>query len=103
MTDEERWQVEGRTRDDLRKTKQHVAALRIDIDAYAKKLEDAGACLRHVLSHPIGTGPTGMASSQYAMHFFRHAIPPDIETKLKEFGRESERLEKLEKQVAEFD
>jgi len=102
MTDEERWTVEGRTRDELRKTKQHVAALKIEIDSYAKKLEDATATLRHVLSHPTGVGPTGMTSVQYALHFFRTAIPPDIEMKLYEFERESERLQKLEKQVGEF-
>jgi hypothetical protein len=102
MTDEERWQIEGRTREDLRRTKQHVAALKIEIDSYAKKLEDASASLRHLLANPIGAGPTGMTSAQYALHFFRSAIPHDIDVKLNEFERESERLQKLEKQVGEF-
>lgn len=102
MTDEERWVVEGRTREELRKTKQHVAALRVEIETYAQKLEDAGSSLRHLLANPIGKGPTGMTAAQYTLHFFRSAIPPDMDVKLAEFERQSERLEKLEKQVGEF-
>lgn len=71
-----------------------------DHDGVAKKLEDASASLRHVLAHP--TGPTGMTNAQCAMHFFRSAVPHDIDVKLTEFERESERLQKLEKQVSEF-
>ena len=102
MTNEEKDAVEVRTRRALRVTKQTVAALRIEIEEYAVKLEEAAASLRYCLSHPIGVGPTEMTSRQYALRFFRSAIPPDIETKLNEFERESERLQKLEKQVGEF-
>jgi hypothetical protein len=102
MTDEELWKIEGRTREDLRRTRQHVAALRIVIEAYAQKLEEAGGCLRHLLSNP-GSGPTGMTGAQYAMHFFRSAIPPDIDQKLNEFEQLAERLQKLEKQVEALD
>jgi hypothetical protein len=92
----------SRDREDLRKTMQHAAALKIEIAAYAQKPEDASARLRHILTSSRGAGPTGITSSQYAVHFFRRAIPVDIETKLEEFERESERLQKLEQQVSEF-
>jgi hypothetical protein len=102
MTNEERWKIEGRTREDLRNAKQNIAALKISIEDYARQLEEAGGNLRHFLTNPVGAGSTGMTSLQYILHFFRSTIPANIEDKLKEFERESERLQELEKQVAQF-
>jgi hypothetical protein len=103
MTDDERYIVQGRTRDALRDAKKNLAVLEIEIEEYAKKLEDAGQNLRHFLSHPTAPGPTGMSSLQYTLHFFGALISSDIERKLREFERESGRVCDLQKKVKEFD
>ena len=103
MTNEERWKIEGRTREALRDAKKNLASLKIEIEEYADKLKEASESLRHFLANPVGPGPTGMTSRQYTLHFFRSAIPSDIENKLTEFERESERVRDLEKKVKEFD
>lgn len=100
MTNEERWKIEGRTRDALREAKKNVTSLRIEIGDYAKHLEEAAGSLRHFLDNPIGLGPTGMTSSQYALHFFQNAIPDNMACKLKEYESESGRVRDLEKQVS---
>lgn len=103
MTPEERWKIEGRLREELREAKRNLAALRIDIEAHAKKLEEASGNLRHFLSQPTGPGPTGMSSLQYTLHFFETLIPPRIQQRLREFESESEHLSDLEKKVREFE
>lgn len=103
MTDEERYIVQGRTRDALRDAKKNLAVLEIEIEEFAKKLTDAGENLHYFISRPTGAGPTGMTSLQYALHFFGNLIPSDIVRKLKEFESESQRVSDLEKKVREFD
>jgi len=103
MTPEDRWQIEGRLRDELREAKKNLAALRVDIEAHAEKLEQASGNLRHFLSQPTGAGPTGMSSLQYTLHFFEMLIPAHIQQRLKEFEAASERLSELEKRVRAFD
>lgn len=103
MTDEERWQIEGRVREELRQARKTLAALRIDIEEHAKTLEEASGSLRHFLSHPTETGPTGMTGLQYVRHFFHAVIPAQVEQRLGEFAKESERVTTLEKRVQEFE
>ena len=102
MTDEERWKIEGKTRDALRDTKKTITSLQIELEEYAENLKGASDSLRHFLKNPIGPGPTGMTSVQYLLHFFRSAIPSNIELKLLEFEKESERLRDLERKVGQF-
>lgn len=103
MTPEERWQTEGRVREELREAKRNLAAIRSDIESHAERLEQASGNLRHFLSNPIGPGPTGMTSLQYLLHFFENLVPARVQQRLEEFERESERLSKLEKRVHEFE
>ncbi len=103
MTNEEKDAIEGRSRRALREAKQNIAALRIELEEYAQHLEDAAGTVRHFISHPIGPGSTGMTSRQYMIHFFQTFISPDIEQKLREFEKSSSELERLEKNVKEFD
>jgi hypothetical protein len=102
MTDEERWKIEGRTRDALRESKRRVGLLRADISEQAAKLKEASDALLHFLSDPAGAGPTGMAKSEYLLHFYKIAVPPTLEEKVRELATETERVQKLEKQIAEF-
>jgi hypothetical protein len=103
MTDEERWKIEGRTRDALRLAKQRLGLLRADVSEHADKLKEASGALQHFLSDPVGVGPTGMAKTDYVVHFWHAAIPPTIEEKLRELAEEAERVQKLEKQISEFE
>lgn len=103
MTPEERWTIEGRVREQFRQSKKNLAALRIEIEEHAKKLEEASGTLRHFLAHPTGPGPTGMTSLQYVLHFFRDLNPRGIEQKLAEFEAESGHASELEKRVREFE
>lgn len=103
MTNEEKDAIEGRTRRALRESKRNIAALGIEIEEYAKRLEEGAGNLRHFLSHPLGTGPTGMTSRQYMVQFFQQFVPPDLENKLREFETEANKLESLEKHIKEFD
>jgi hypothetical protein len=103
MTDEELWKIEGRTRDLVTDVKRILAALQSDIEEYPTKLNVTSESLRHVLSEPIGPGPTGTSSLQHTLNFFRDFIPEDIQQKLVEFESESERLQKLEKTLNGFD
>ena len=103
MTNEERWKVEGRTRDDLREAKKNVTALKIEIEEFVNKLADVNNHIRRFLANPVGSGPTGMTSRQYTLHFFRDIVPADIQSKLAEFETESERVRDLEIKVKEFD
>jgi hypothetical protein len=103
MTDEERWKSEGRTREALREAKRNLAALKADIEEYAKKLEDASGSLRHFLSKPVGSGPTGMSSLQYTLNFFKSLISLDVQQKLADFESETERAQKLEKTIQDFE
>jgi hypothetical protein len=104
MTPEERWKIQGRTRDELRTTKEKVITLKADIADHAERLKEAHHHLTKFLAVPTGgPGPTGMTPAQYVIHFFRDLLPGDIERKVQEFEEQSERLKKLEAQVAEFD
>jgi hypothetical protein len=102
MTDAERWEIEGRTRDALKQSKKTLALLRADISEHAQKLKEASEALLNFLSSPSGIGPTGMSKSEYHLQFFGTFSPPDIREKIKEFTAESERMAELEKQVSQF-
>ena len=102
MTDEERWKIEGRTRDALREARKNLNSLKIEIEEYVKRLEEAGGTLRHFLANPTGKGPTGMSSREYALHFFEMLIPRDVARQLKEYEAESERISDLESKVKNF-
>ena len=102
MTKEERWEIEGRTREQLRDIKHRVALLRADIDSHAKQLKEASDALLYFLTDPVGVGPTGMSKPEYLIHFWREHVPATIEAKLRELASETEQLRKLEKQVAAF-
>jgi hypothetical protein len=104
MTPEERWKVEGRTREEFRKTKASVGILKADIAAHAERLKEAHQQVTQFLAAPTGgPGPTGMTPAQYIVHFFRDLMPRDLEPKLQELAEQSERLASLEKLIAEFD
>jgi hypothetical protein len=103
MTNEEKDAIEGRVRRTLREAKRSLAALRIEVEEYAQKLETAAGSLRHFLSNPIGAGPTGMTGRQYAIHFFSGLIPVDIERKLAEFETTSAQVLDLESKVKDFE
>jgi hypothetical protein len=103
MTKEERWIAEGRTRENLSESRKTVAALRADIEEYAKNLEMAAGHLRTFLSDPIGSGPTGMTGRQYLVHFYQPLISLDLEKKLREFEGESETMKKLEQTLQDFE
>lgn len=103
MTAEERWKIEGRTREALREAKRNVASLKIEIEQYAQRLQDAAGSLRHLLGNPVGPGPTGMTASQYTIHFFQNLISEDVAQKLNEYEAESARLADLETKVKGFD
>ena len=61
MTDEERWKIEGRTREEFRTTKASIGLLKADIAAHAERLKDAHHHLTKFLAAPTGSpGPTGM-------------------------------------------
>jgi hypothetical protein len=102
MTDEERWKIEGRTRDALRQAKHNAGLLRADIEAHAVRLKEASESLQQFLNEPTGAGPTGMSRSDYILHFFKSVISFEIEEKIRELAREAETVAKLEKQIAEF-
>lgn len=103
MTEDERWKIEGRTRDALREARRNLALLKLDIEEHANKLKEASESLRNFLSNPTGTGPTGMTPTQYILHFYKTAIPNHIETKLREFESESSRASELETSIKAFD
>jgi hypothetical protein len=103
VTPEERWKIEGRTRDALRDTRKSLAALKIDIDAHAHKLREAADSLVQFLADPSGRGPTGMLKHEYLAHFYAQFIDTEIARKLAEFTETSDEIAKLEKQIAEFD
>lgn len=103
MTNEERWKIEGKARDDLRDARKNVAAIKAQLEEFATKLKEAAGSIEHFLEHSIGPGPTGMSAAQYTTNFFHTIIPADIQGKLTDFERESERLKKLEQRVGEFD
>jgi len=103
VTNEERWQIEGRTREALRQAKKNVASLKIEIEEYAEKLKEGAESLRHFVANPVGPGPTGMTSRQYTLHFFKTMIAAEIQQKLAEYEHESERVQDLEKKVGAFE
>jgi outer membrane protein TolC len=104
MTPEERWIIEGRTREDFRKTKTAVGLLKADIAAHAERLQEAHHHLTAFLAAPSDQpGPTGMTPAQYLTHFFRDFVPTEIESKVQELATAAKRLQALEKQIAEFD
>ena len=103
MTPEERWIIEGRTREALRESRKNLAALRADLSAHADKLKDASEHLLRTLDLPPQTGPTGMTPAQYFLHFFAAFAAPDIADKLTRLETEKTRFMTLEKQVKEFE
>ena len=104
MTAEERWKIQGRTRDAYKEAKIAVGTLRADVQAHAERLKEAHDHLEKFLASPTGgPGPTGMTPVEYIAHFFRDLMPQDIEAKARELAEQSERLAALEKQIAEFD
>jgi hypothetical protein len=103
VTPEERWKIEGRTRDALRDARKSLAALKIDIDVHARKLREAAAALDHFLADPVGRGPTGMLKHEYLAHFYAQFMGAELEPKLGEFTALAEEIARLEKQIAEFD
>ena len=102
MTDEERWKIEGRARAALRQAKHNAGLLTADIAEHADKLKAASEALRHFLADPIGKGPTGMTKSEYLVHFYGESVPATIEEKIRELALEAERIQELEKRIAEF-
>ena len=103
MTDQERWQIQGRTRDELKKARISSATLKAAIDAHARKLRESADALAQFLTDPIGRGPTGMLKHEYLAHFYGQFMGADVEAKLREFTALAEEIERLEKQIAEFD
>ena len=102
MTDEERWKIEGRARDALRQAKHKAGLLAADIAEHADKLKEASEALRLFLSDPVGKGPTGMSKSEYIVHFYSSSVPATIEAKIRELASEAERIQDLEKRIADF-
>ena len=100
--DEERWKIEGRTRDALRQAKHRAGLLRADIAEHAQKLRKASEALLYYVSDPAGAGPTGRSKCEYIVHFYGAAVPATIEAEIRELASETERIRDLEKQIAEF-
>jgi hypothetical protein len=103
MTDEERYVTQGRTRDALKRSREIVGTLRADISAHATKLKEASEHLTSVLTMAPKPGPTGMTPAQYFVHFYASFVTPDIAAKLDHLQAELRKLEKLEKEVKEFE
>lgn len=103
MTEEERWKIEGRTRESLRQARSRLGLLRADIAEHSRRLKEASEALEHFASDPTGSGPTGMSKPEYLADFWRTFIPPTIEEKLRELAKEAGRVQELEKQVASFE
>lgn len=104
MTPEERWIIQGRARDECKKIREIVVTLRTDIAAHAERMKEAHHHLTRFLETPSDKpGPTGMTPAQYIAHFFRDFMPSEIERKVQELAAATERLQTLEKQIAEFD
>lgn len=102
MTDEERWKIEGRTRDALRQQKSRAALLEADLREHARALKEASEALIFFLSSPTGLGPTGMSKPEYLTHFHKSALSEEVERKIREFADASERIEALQNQVDRF-
>lgn len=103
MTNEERWQIEGRTREALREAKKNLASLGIEIEEHAKRLEEAAGSLRHFLTAATSVGPTGMTPRHYELHFLKDAIPDSLARRLEDYEAEFARVSDLEGKVKSFD
>jgi hypothetical protein len=103
MTNEERWQVEGKTREALRDAKRNVVALKIRVEEYAKTLSDASELIRNFVNKPFGVGPTGMTGPEYVVRFCGDIIPGHIQEKIRELEKESGRVIDLEQKMKEFE
>lgn len=102
MTDEERWIIQGRTRESLKKTKETAATLRADLLQHARKLIETGEALAFFANDPAGTGPTGKTKAEYLLHFFGTGLGGEIVTKINELATVAARVAELEKQISEF-
>lgn len=102
MTDEQRWVIQGRTRDRLQRALADLATLRADLSEFAARLREAADGLAFFLSEPTGAGPTGVAKDEYVIRYWSELLTREIAEKVRECARVAARVKELEEQVKQF-
>ena len=102
MNDNERWQIEGRTRDAAKKLRAELVTLRAFFAEYSESLDNLKSTLARFLSEPSAKAPDERLLIDHVNAQQRKLSEPGFFDATAEFMEKTRKLRDLEEQIKNF-
>jgi len=102
MTDEERYIMQGRARDEAKKAKANMATLRTSLEEYSEELASLKGLIAKFLSDPVAKAADGRPIVDHVNAMQQKLSKPGFTEMTFEYSDVIRKLRKLEEQIKDF-